>query len=98
MSYVNTVDCVDNKITDKESGVMKRLNKLHKILTKFLPKDRNGDIEEISRIPNEVEENITRKSQLMKKSIRAFKSCCSYLDLSEKVATQTNIPSKYVNK
>ena len=62
MSYVNTVDRVDNKITDKESGVMKRLNKLHKILTKFLPKVENGDIEEITRIQNEVEENITWKS------------------------------------
>ena len=40
MSYVNTVKRVENKIESSESGVMKRLNKLHKTLIILLPKDK----------------------------------------------------------
>ena len=98
MSYVNTVKRVENKIESSESGVMKRLNKLHKTLINFLPKDENGVVDEINKMPNEVEDIIVWKSDLMKKSMCAFKDCCSYLEMSEKSATLSIIPSKYDKK
>ena len=65
MSYVNTVKRVDNKFESSESGVMKRLNKLHKTLIIFLPKDENGEVDEINKMPNKVEDIIVWKSYLM---------------------------------
>ena len=95
MSCVNTVKRVDNKIEDEDSQVMKRLSKLLKTLINLLPKDKNDEVEEIDKIPNGVEDIIIWKSDLMKKSICEFKDCCSYLEMSEKTATITNIPRKY---
>ena len=98
MSYVNTVKRMENKIESSESGVMKCLNKLHKNLIIFVPKDKNGEVDRINKMPNKVEDIIVWKSDLMKKSMCAFKDCCSYLEMSEKSATLSNIPRKYDNK
>ena len=64
----------------------------------MVPKDKNGVVDKINKMPNEVEDIIVWKSDLMKKSMCAFKDCCSYLEMSEKSATITNMSRKYDKK